>query len=341
MLTKAIVQAPNERTTAYVLQPEHADLLRKYDATYAKAWMVKVGPPTAELSVAVIEPGDYGMTHSIATGKRENGQMHSWPQTDWKLPAKGTVASPKGTILILHGYQDVKEDMIHWALFLAQAGYRVVLVDMRGHGRSTGDWISYGVFEVHDLEQVVDDLENKGLVADRLGILGLSYGASVGLELAGHDKRVTSMVAMEPFSNAREGVKDFARAVVPGLVSSWTDSDFSTAEDKASKIAQFEWKDADILESAATTKAPILYLYADKDHWMPPANSELLASRTTSPHSTIVMHFDNDGGGIEEHVLLSWILDPIAPVIQNWFDITLSQSEPASKERLQALGFPQ
>jgi pimeloyl-ACP methyl ester carboxylesterase len=343
MLTKAIVEAPNERSVPYWLRPENANGLLRFDQTYAKAWMLPVGPPAAVLSVAEIEPGDYGMSHSIASSPSSNGRAHLWPKTDWTLPSKteATPTLPKGTILILHGYQDIKEDMIHWALFLAQAGYRVVLVDMRGHGRSTGDWISYGVFEVRDLEQVIDDLEKKGLIAGRLGVLGLSYGASVGLQLAGHDKRVSSVVAMEPFSNAQTAVKEFARAVVPGLVHNWTDQDFSTAEDKASKMAQFAWQDDDILRSVAVTVAPILYVFADHDHWISPENTHILYQETQSPHSVMEMHFDNDGGGAEEHVLLSWILDPIAPEVRKWFDITLSKSGPVSRERLQALGFPQ
>ena len=50
----------------------------------------------------------------------------------------------RGTVLLLHDYNYQKEHMILWTWLLAQAGYRVVLVDLRGHGESSGPTISYG-----------------------------------------------------------------------------------------------------------------------------------------------------------------------------------------------------
>ncbi len=342
LLTKAIVEAPNELRVPYVLKPESAKRLLRDDQTYAAAWMLPVGPPAAKLAVAVIEPGDYGLVNSIASGPVKNGRAHYWPSNEWTLPAKhaSEPQSPKATILVLPGYQDAKEDMMHWALFLAQAGYRTVLVDLRGHGRSTGDWIGYGAFEVHDLAQVLDDLQKRGLVSAPVGVLGVSYGASIGLQLAGHDKRIGAVVAIEPFSSPRRAVVEFARAVVPGLVKNWSDKDFSTAEDRAAQIAHFSWQDADVLESVANATAPILYVYAEHDHWISPENTLLLAAKTRSPHSVMTMHFDDDHG-IENHVLLSWILDPIAPEILKWFDASLTGGGSGLKERLTSLGFIQ
>jgi pimeloyl-ACP methyl ester carboxylesterase len=339
MLTKAIVEAPNKLRTPYILRPESAKQLQRDDQTYAAAWMVPVGPPAAKLSVAVVEPGDYRMTHSIETSPAGNGRLHAWPRTEWTLPPihASPPPPPKGTLLVLHGYQDAKEDMVPWALYLAQSGYRVVLVDLRGHGRSTGDWIGFGAFEVRDLGQVLDDLQGRGLASGPVGVLGLSYGASIGLQLAGHDRRIGSVVALEPFSDPRRAVGEFARAVVPGLVKDWSDRDFSDAEDRAGRLADFSWKDADVMGSVANATAPILYVYADHDRWISPENTNLLAQGTRGLHSVMTVHFDDHT--LEDHVKLSWTLDPIAPVIRKWFDASLVGSSSGLKGRLTSLGF--
>jgi pimeloyl-ACP methyl ester carboxylesterase len=338
MLTKAIVEAPNKLRTPYILRPESAKQLQRDEQTFSAAWRVPVGPPAAQLAVAVVEPGDYGMTHSIEMGLANNGRPHAWPKTEWTLPAiRASAQPPKGTILVLHGYQDTKEDMMHWALFLAQSGYRVVLVDLRGHGHSTGDWIGFGAFEVHDLEQVLDDVQGRGLAPGPVGVLGLSYGASIGLQFAGHDKRIGSVVALEPFSDPRRAVKEFARAVVPGLVKDWSDRDFSDAEDRAGRLAGFSWKDANVMGSVANAAAPILYVYADHDRWISPENTRLLAQGTRGLHSVMTVHFDDHT--LEDHVKLSWTLDPIAPVILKWFDASLVGGRSGQKERLTSLSF--
>src|SRR5437763_1105812 len=89
---------------------------------------VDVGPPAATLAIELVEP---------------------------TLP-------PRATIFVLHGIRDRKENLRHWAEHLSEAGYRAVLVDSRGHGHSTGDWLTYGVQESRDLSQLVDALQLDG-----------------------------------------------------------------------------------------------------------------------------------------------------------------------------------
>ena len=55
---------------------------------------------------------------------------------------------------------------------LAFAGYRVALVDLRGHGRSTGEYLTYGVREAQDVSQVIDAMEQQQLIAGTIGVFG-------------------------------------------------------------------------------------------------------------------------------------------------------------------------
>ncbi|MDB6167701.1 MAG: hypothetical protein JWM88_565, partial [Verrucomicrobia bacterium] len=193
-----MVKAPNQqRVPAIVRNKAYA---AKYDGLYSRAWRVAVGPPAAEISVAVIEPGDYHFNYELVPMADGNGRHWLSPRMDWTVPVRRETnpSLAKGTVVLLHGYLETKEDMVHWALRLAESGYRAVLLDLRGQGRSSGAWIGYGAFEAHDLVQILDDLRAKGLAPGKVGVLGVSYGASVALLWAARDSRVGAVVALAP-----------------------------------------------------------------------------------------------------------------------------------------------
>ena len=73
-------------------------------------------------------------------------------------------APPRGTVLVLHGVVSSGRAMLPHTRRLAHHGYRAVLVDLRGHGKSDGQYLTYGVQESDDLVRVIDALETRRLV---------------------------------------------------------------------------------------------------------------------------------------------------------------------------------
>ena len=146
---------------------------------------IRVGPPDASLAAWVREP---------------------------------TEAS-RGTILLLHGFINDHNQLSSAAKALNAAGYRTVQVDLRGHGQSTGEHLTFGVDDARDLMQVTDYLQAHHLCGSTLGVYGVSYGAATAILFAGTDPRVTAVVAVAPFSSLREEAPYFGRHIlpVPGL----------------------------------------------------------------------------------------------------------------------------
>ncbi|HZZ58244.1 MAG TPA: alpha/beta fold hydrolase [Opitutaceae bacterium] len=321
-----IVRAPNHRPPRADLRLTNFAAFRdRADRMYAAAWTVPVGPPAAALSVAVVNPGDYRLKHSVGPLKLTDGRVAFGPTTEWAYPPRALRGggAPLATVFVLPGYTDSKESLLFWALFLAQHHYRAILVDLRGQGRSTGDWITYGAVEHQDLGQVLDDAARRGWIAGPVAALGVSYGASIALQWAGHDGRVKTVVALEPFSDPRRAVIDFARAVEPQVARYFSDAAFGAAEDRAAQLAHFSWADASVLGSVARTAAPIFYVYAVHDHWVPPENTLKLAARTKSPHAVMSVHFTNTGT-IDDHLMLSWMLEVgVGPEVIQWLGATV------------------
>lgn len=122
----------------------------------------------------------------------------------------GTSGQPAYTVVVLHGLRDSRESMREWAQHLADGGARAILVDARGHGRSTGDRFSYGVRESLDLMNVTDALAARGALVGKLGVLGFSCGGATAIQWAARDARVAAVVAVAPFATM-----DFVRSYSP------------------------------------------------------------------------------------------------------------------------------
>ena len=232
----AIVTAPNQIkpfAKAASLPPAARELLG-----VDQQFQVEVGPPVASLAVSVVEP------------------------QPWQ--------PPRGTILVLHGIWNRSLWMLGTARMLSEEGYRTVLVDLRGHGNSTGEWLTYGVQEAKDLSRVIDELLLRNLVHGPLGVYGISYGATTAIHLAGIDSRVHAVVAVAPFSKFRDVVPDYARTVLPGVERLISDTHWQDAIDVAGVRGDFNPDVASALDAIQNTKARILIQHGTDDWLVPP-----------------------------------------------------------------------
>lgn len=210
----------------------------------------------------------------------------------WVLDKPGSEhwvdGAPRGTLLLLHGRSKDKSQMIPVALSCAERGYRTVLVDHRGFGRSTGDWLTYGVIESSDLRQVVDALAERGLLAGPMGGIGVSYGAAVAIQWAAVDERVKAIVSMASFTSLRDIVPYQVRLFLP--VIHWFLSDdyiqAQVTEACGKDAADFDPAAASPLKAIAQTKAQVLLIHGTVDPLIPPEHSRRL-HENAEDHSTL------------------------------------------------------
>lgn len=317
-LAKRIVRAPNQQGV-----PKALKQAATFGAQYLPHWRVAVGPPTAELAVAVVEPRDYQLKFELKEEpdpKKPEGHVMSVSfHFDLTPPPGETPApvKPKGTLVLLHGIMMNKESMLMpWGLYFAEKGYRVVIVDLRGHGGSTGDWIGYGAWEAADLRKVADELQRRGLMTDRVGVFGISYGATMALRWAAQDSRVAAIVALAPFSDARRAIVEFARGVMPKLATKIGDAQFAAAEERAASVAGFGWSDTDVPGAMQKIHAPVLFYHGRFDDWVSPRHSAELM-RLAPEGSRRQLLRDN-------HLSLTFRLEPIGAQALAWFDTHLA-----------------
>jgi pimeloyl-ACP methyl ester carboxylesterase len=277
---------------------------------------VYVPKPRAYIAVASIEPGDYAFFYDLRLSYppgRPPSIEHF--RAGWRLSTDVVryTAPPKGTVILLHGFLQNRNSMTPWAIRLAQAGFRCVVLDLRGHGNSTGKHISFGAFESRDVSAVIDDLGERGWDVSRVGLVGVSYGASTALLAAGRDARIKTVVAFEPFSSAERAVPELMRAVFTQQAAGITDQQFAAAHRKEARAAGFSWADADIPAALRRTKAPVLFLHGAADVWVSPDHSRTLFEYAPPGSKLEIIPKEN-------HVSLPLQIAPFETAVIRWLE---------------------
>jgi pimeloyl-ACP methyl ester carboxylesterase len=259
------------------------------DATLAaNQQLLTVGPPNASLAFWVLEP---------------------------RPPVRGT-------ILALHGFITDHSQVAPAGRALQAAGYRVVLVDLRGHGKSLADHITYGVQDAKDLSQLTDYLQRRRLAGRSIGVFGTSYGAASAILFAGQDSRVKAVVAVAPFSTLREEAPYFGQHLMPlpGLFMSA--DDYITVVNRMGAEAGFDPDACSPLAAIAKTKAQVLLFHGTADLVVPSHASEELAAAAPG-HSQLTLL---PGKG-HLALCLDWFGE-LRPQTQAWFDQYLATRPP-------------
>lgn len=184
--------------------------------------------------------------------------------------------SAAGTIVLLHGVRMDKQASIPMALSLCDAGYRVVLIDLPGHGESGGRYLTYGEAEAQDVSGMLDALDASGLQLGPVGAYGFSYGAAVAIDLAATDPRVRGVVAVSPFASLREVVRDYRRKYLPAAASLVPDGWFQQAVSTAAWFVGFDPDGSAPAQAIGKTLVPILLIHGDRDTQVPLRHSQAL-----------------------------------------------------------------
>ncbi len=152
-------------------------------------------------------PADYGLPFTeVLFPSRDGLTLHSW-----FIPAQGLGAfslededwatGSKGTVVFGHGRFGSKDPDLKYAPFFREAGYNSFLFDFRGHGRSEGDYTSFGFHERKDLLGAIDFLRTKGISS--VGVIGFSLGAVVGIGTAAICEEIKAVISDGAFVELR------------------------------------------------------------------------------------------------------------------------------------------
>lgn len=142
------------------------------------------------LAVCCETPADRGLSYEEIAFT----SIDSLTLRGWYIPSKN-----KGAIILMHGLAANRLMMLDIATILARHDYGVLLFDLRAHGESEGDVMPYGGPEAEDVRGAVTFLQNRPDVdPERIGVMGWSLGAQVGILAAATTSEIKAVVADGP-----------------------------------------------------------------------------------------------------------------------------------------------
>ena len=200
-------------------------------------------------------PSDFGLKYENFTVQNDSTKI-----VGYYIPND----TAKGTLICTHGISANKERNISFAKKLHDIGYNVVLIDLRAHGGSGGDYCTFGYYEKYDLQKVIDFVTTK-TTNTNIGIHGHSLGGAVALQTLELEPRLKFGVIESTFTNffdvTYEYSDDFTGIKNRNLCNYVTE--------KSAKIAHFEREKINPEESCRHITVPIFMEHGTDDEKIP------------------------------------------------------------------------
>lgn len=133
----------------------------------------------------------------------------------WWLPA----GQARASVIRVHGLDGNRSSMLAFSAALLEAGYSVLVFDLRGHGESDSAQMGAGLRERDDVLGAIDFVRRRQAGADGAIFLhGNSYGAAIALLSGWREPRVRGVFADSGFASLSELVSQevASRTGLPG-----------------------------------------------------------------------------------------------------------------------------
>ncbi|MGH9398870.1 MAG: alpha/beta hydrolase [Thermoanaerobaculia bacterium] len=181
------------------------------------------------------------------------------------------------TLLFTHGKGGNAAEWQADALRALDAGYNVLLPELRGHAPSGGGFVTYGLLEKEDLGEAVAWVRDRfGIDPERIGIHSCSAGSAIALEFAAHTRGVRALWLESPFAEPAAMARHYlSRATgLPGpllhLTSRWAVRRALERIRKDLGPSEGRLELLDPVRTLSRLSARVLLVYGEKDELVPP-----------------------------------------------------------------------
>lgn len=158
-------------------------------------------------------PDDWRRHLASLSSRWDDAELRSFDGTLLKAWFLRSKSPARGCVLLLHGIADSRRGALGPAAFLLEEGYSLLLPDIRAHGESGGDLMTYGLLESRDALAWAEWLRQSG--CGRLYGFGESLGGAILIQAEARAPTFAALVAECAFSSLHRVAVERVREVVP------------------------------------------------------------------------------------------------------------------------------
>ena len=262
-----------------------------------------VDPPRAKQWKTPLDEGlEYENIHFDA--------LDGVPISAWFISAPGD--GPHPVVMIVHGWtwnrlgnasNDIQAriagsgpvELLQPARALHDAGYHVLLFDLRNHGRSgSSPTVTFGHDEAHDLLGAASYLSDREDVdAKRIGALGYSIGANAVMFACAETNDIKAAIAVQPLRPT-----PFVKRLVSGLLGPLSGMALNVAQRVYYNAGGPLWETTDpAIVADLVRPTAMMYIQGDGDPWGDVSNARRFYEQAQEPRDLLIVPSTHRFGG--------------------------------------------
>jgi pimeloyl-ACP methyl ester carboxylesterase len=202
----------------------------------------------------------------------------------WLVSTSGTSQGPVPAALVMHGWGANAAMMWQVVPPLHDAGFAVLLIDARCHGRSDDE-------EFTSMPRFAEDIaaglawlrQQPGIAPDRLALVGHSVGATAAFLHAAVHRDVRAVVSLAAFAHPREVMRVFmAKKRVPYPLMGWY------VVRHVQRVIGTNFDEIAPVHTIARVRCPVLVVHGRADSIVPKGDAKRLDERSARARLLLV-----------------------------------------------------
>lgn len=192
----------------------------------------------------------------------------------------------KKLMIIVHGYTSNHYIGLQYLDIFFEEEFNVLMIDVRSHGNSEGNYATYGYYEREDLNQWIDFMKDKLGSDIKIGLHGQSMGAATVLMYGGkYEDKVDFIIADCSYSSGKEILRYQFKQYkgTPLYPLYWF------VNRRCKKLCKFDMNDISPIDDIRNKKIPTMFIHGTGDDFVPCYMSEEMYKRKIGDKNKLVL----------------------------------------------------